>query len=50
MLEEMNQAGTTVVLVTHDEEIGRRGGRRIRLRDGALVEDARLDPRGEAAR
>jgi putative ABC transport system ATP-binding protein len=32
-------AGVTVILATHDEEIGRRAEHRVRLRDGRLVED-----------
>ncbi len=32
--------GTTLVLVTHDLELARRCGRIIRLRSGAVVEDA----------
>jgi predicted ABC-type transport system involved in lysophospholipase L1 biosynthesis ATPase subunit len=28
-----------VILATHDEEIGRRAERRVRLHDGRLVED-----------
>ena len=31
--------GTTLVLVTHDEALASRCGRRIRLRDGRIVED-----------
>ena len=41
MLTEMNQAGTTVILVTHDDSIGRGGSRRIRLSDGRLTADER---------
>ncbi len=45
MLTEMNEAGTTVVLVTHDDTVGRCGTRRIRLSDGAVVEDAPIRDR-----
>src|SRR6185369_12308439 len=39
MLFELNaQAGTTLVLVTHDLEIAQRAGRIIRLKGGAMVE------------
>jgi putative ABC transport system ATP-binding protein len=34
------ERGTTLVLVTHDQELARRAGRIIRLKGGALVEDS----------
>ncbi len=40
MLFELNAArGTSLVLVTHDEELARRAQRIIRLRGGAIVAD-----------
>ena len=40
LLLKRNQAnGATLVLVTHDPQISCRAGRRILLRDGAIVED-----------
>jgi putative ABC transport system ATP-binding protein len=43
LLGELNrEQGTTLVLVTHDPELAARARRVIRLRDGALVEDAAL--------
>ena len=39
LIERMNAEGLTLVVVTHDPEIGRRAGRRIRLADGNVVSD-----------
>ena len=32
--------GVTLVLVTHSEEVARRAGRRIAMRDGQLVDES----------
>lgn len=40
LFQEVNASGTTVVLVTHDEEVARQAGRVIRLSDGIVVEEA----------
>ena len=41
LLGELNrELGTTIVLVTHEPELAARAHRVLRLRDGALVEDA----------
>ena len=40
LLEQLNREdGTTIVLVTHDQQLARRLGRSIRLADGAVIED-----------
>jgi putative ABC transport system ATP-binding protein len=39
LIEAMNAAGLTLVVVTHDPRIGERARRRIRLSDGAIVSD-----------
>jgi putative ABC transport system ATP-binding protein len=39
LLHELNQAGQTIVLVTHDPGVGSSAGRLIRMRDGRLVGD-----------
>jgi putative ABC transport system ATP-binding protein len=43
LLETLNrEAGTTIVLVTHDAALADRAGRVIRLSDGAVVHDSEL--------
>ena len=41
LLERMNAGGLTLVVVTHDPEIGRRARHRLRLVDGSIVEEVR---------
>ena len=42
LMSELNrERGTTLVLVTHDNELAARAGRLIRLLDGAIVAEAR---------
>jgi len=42
-LEALNSKGITLVVVTHDAELGARARRRIRMVDGAIEEDLRDD-------
>lgn len=44
ILKELNEQGITVVIVTHEEEVGQQAKRLIRMRDGAIVSDERLAP------
>lgn len=44
LLQELNDQGFTVIMVTHEEEIGRRAKRLIRMRDGVIQSDERLSP------
>ncbi|MEM6605887.1 MAG: ATP-binding cassette domain-containing protein, partial [Pseudomonadota bacterium] len=37
LLEEINSAGTTIVMVTHDPELARRAHRNVQLLDGQLA-------------
>ena len=39
LLEQLNQQGITLILVTHDAEIGGHATRRIKLVDGMITED-----------
>ena len=39
VLERVHHGGGTVVIVTHDPEIGARSHRRLRMLDGAIVSD-----------
>lgn len=43
LMEELNGNGLTLVVVTHDPEIGERAGRRIRVVDGRIAADKRRD-------
>ena len=38
-LEGLNRQGMTLILVTHDPEIGNRAARRIHMADGTIVSD-----------
>ena len=43
LLEQLNASGITLVVVTHDPEIGRRARRRVRMVDGEIESDIRAD-------
>ncbi len=43
-LKELNAAGITVIIVTHEDEIGLQAKRLIRMRDGVIQSDERLAP------
>jgi putative ABC transport system ATP-binding protein len=48
LLHELNAAGTTIVVITHDAELAARLPRRVGIRDGRLVADS--GPSGADAR
>lgn len=41
VLEKLNAAGLTLIVVTHDPLVGARARRRINMRDGKVLEDVR---------
>ena len=47
LLEDLNRGGVTLVMVTHDNTLGQRARRRIRLLDGRIVEDRALTTASE---
>jgi putative ABC transport system ATP-binding protein len=47
LLRELNAAGTTVVVITHDYEIADSLPRQIRLKDGRIVHDSTREPTPE---
>lgn len=49
-LKEINARGTTVVLITHDQNLADQVPRRITLHDGRIVEDLGAKPVGETAK
>ncbi len=44
LFQELNREGVTIVLVTHDAEVGRHARRLVRFRDGRVIEDRRQTP------
>jgi putative ABC transport system ATP-binding protein len=47
LLDELHDAGRTVVLITHEDDVAGRAGRVVRLRDGLVTDDS---PAGAGAR
>nr|WP_235905183.1 ABC transporter ATP-binding protein [Tautonia marina] len=43
MLERLNQAGKTIIMVTHEDDIAEHARRVIRMRDGQIISDAPSD-------
>jgi putative ABC transport system ATP-binding protein len=40
LLTDLNQGGTTVLVITHDRDVAARLPRQVRMRDGAIVADS----------
>lgn len=47
LFSELNRAGLTVLLVTHDNEVAGYARRVIRLRDGTIAGDSAATPQSE---
>jgi len=45
ILQELNEKGNTIILVTHERETANHAKRVIRVRDGVIVEDAAISKR-----
>jgi putative ABC transport system ATP-binding protein len=48
ILYRLHGSGTTVVIITHDQEIAAGLPRQLRLRDGRLLENSAVEPAGAA--
>jgi putative ABC transport system ATP-binding protein len=46
LFRQLNEAGRTIIMVTHDEDVARHAKRIVRLRDGLIVAD---DPASQTA-
>ncbi|MBN1496715.1 MAG: ABC transporter permease [Spirochaetes bacterium] len=49
LLEDLNNSGITVIMVTHENEIARRAKRIITMRDGAIISDRTAGKKKKAA-
>ena len=49
LLEQINEMGTTILLVTHDPELARRAQRNVHLVDGQISEFRAYEPRARGA-
>ena len=49
IMEDLNQQGLTLIVVTHDPAIGQRAGRQIRMEDGRIEKDGKREQNVEQA-
>ena len=49
LLDKLNAAGKTIIMVTHEDDVAHRSKRIVRLRDGKLQSDQRLEKSAVAA-
>jgi putative ABC transport system ATP-binding protein len=45
LLQRLNEEGKTIIMVTHENDVGNRTKRIVRLKDGAILSDKRNDER-----
>ena len=50
LLEQINEMGTTIIMVTHDPELARRAHRNVHIVDGQISDLKPYEPREEALR
>jgi putative ABC transport system ATP-binding protein len=43
IFQQLNREGSTVVVITHEDEVAKKAKRIVRLRDGSVISDDRID-------